>query len=235
VAEELRLLDEAQERLGRAAGRAYASEDEIIEELQHIQEMIRGGKSDDRSAFEQQYEHLVRLLEQLRRGRPTERPDPANPYFAHMRLTSDGRTFDVLLGKATCLEDGLRIVDWRHAPISRIYYRYAEGDEYEEDLGVRTVEGIVRARRSVAPAGARPLPPPPPPAAPAPPEPPPFTGADLAAYRASLGLSQGALAERLGTTQGTVSKAEGNATALLGPTLRRAMWDAQRGSPGAPR
>lgn len=150
VAEELRLLDEAQERLGRAAGRAYASEDEIIEELQHIQEMIRGGKSDDRSAFEQQYEHLVRLLEQLRRGRPTERPDPANPYFAHMRLTSDGRTFDVLLGKATCLEDGLRIVDWRHAPISRIYYRYAEGDEYEEDLGVRTVEGIVRARRSVS-------------------------------------------------------------------------------------
>ena len=150
VAEELRLLEEAQERLGRAAGRTYASEDEIIAELQHIQEMIRGGKSDDKSAFEQQYEHLVRLLEQLRRGRPTERPDPANPYFAHMRLHTEGRTFDVLLGKATCLEDGLRIVDWRHAPISRIYYRYAEGDEYHEDLGVRTVEGVVRTRRSVS-------------------------------------------------------------------------------------
>jgi hypothetical protein len=81
------------------------------------------------------------------------------------------------------------------------------------------------------------LPPPLPPAAPAPPEPPPFTGADLAAYRTSLGLSQGALAERLGTTQGTVSKAEGNPAALLGPTLRRAMWDAQRARevlPGEP-
>ena len=84
-----------------------------------------------------------------------------------------------------------------------------------------------------SPAASRPLPPPPPPAAPAPPEPPPFAGADLAAYRASLGLSQGVLAERLGTTQGTVSKAEGNPSALLGPTLRRAMWDAQRGA-GAP-
>lgn len=149
VAEELKLLEDATERLRRAAGRTYASEAEILDELVHIQEQIRGGKSDDKSAYEQQYEHLIRLLEQLRRGRPTERPDPQSPYFAHMRLRSDGRTFDVLLGKATCLEDGLRIVDWRHAPISRIYYRYEEGDDYEEDLGVRTVEGTVMARRSV--------------------------------------------------------------------------------------
>lgn len=86
-----------------------------------------------------------------------------------------------------------------------------------------------------SPAPSQPLPPPPPPAAPSPPEPPAFTGADLAAYRASLGLSQGALAERLGTTQGTVSKAEGNPAAVLGPTLRRAMWDTQRGAGGASR
>ena len=150
VEEELRLLNEAHERLRRSAGRTYASESEIIGELQHIQEQIRHGKSDDKSAFEQQYEHLVRLLEQLRRGRPTAKPDPASPYFAHMRLNTEGRTFDVLLGKATCLEDGLRIVDWRHAPISRIYYRYQEGEDYEEDLGVRTVEGRVLARRSVS-------------------------------------------------------------------------------------
>ncbi|MSQ02743.1 MAG: DNA helicase UvrD [Myxococcales bacterium] len=150
VAEELRLLDDASERLGRAAGRTYASEDEIIGELQHIQEQIRGGKSDDKSAFEQQYEHLLRLLEQLRRGRPTERPDPLSPYFAHMRLNTDGRTFDVLLGKATCLEDGLRIVDWRHAPVSRVYYRYQEGDDYEEEFGERMVEGRLVARRSVS-------------------------------------------------------------------------------------
>lgn len=83
-----------------------------------------------------------------------------------------------------------------------------------------------------SPPPSQPLPPPPPPAAPAAPEPPPFTGADLATYRATVGLSQTALAERLGTTQGTVSKAEGTPTALLGPTLRRAMWEAQRGAGG---
>ncbi len=149
VAEELDLLADVRERLRRNAGRTYASEGEIVAELQHIQEEIRYGKSDDKSAYEQQYDHLVRLLEQLRKGRPAERPDPQSPYFAHMRVNSDGRTFDVMLGKATCLDDGLRIIDWRHAPISRVYYRYQEGEQYEEDIGPRTVEGTLLARRTV--------------------------------------------------------------------------------------
>ncbi len=149
VAEELDLLADVRERLRRNAGRTYASEAEIVAELQHIQEEIRHGKSDDKSAYEQQYDHLVRLLEQLRKGRPAERPDPQSPYFAHMRVHSDGRTFDVMLGKATCLDDGLRIIDWRHAPISRVYYRYQEGEEYEEDIGPRVVEGKLLARRTV--------------------------------------------------------------------------------------
>ena len=38
---------------------------------------------------------------------------------------------------------GIRIVDWRHAPVSRIFYRYREGDDYEEELGDRIVEGAV--------------------------------------------------------------------------------------------
>lgn len=149
VAEELDLLADVRDRLGRNAGRTYASEAEIVAELQHIQEEIRHGKSDDKSAYEQQYDHLVRLLEQLRKGRPAERPDPQSPYFAHMRVYSEGRSFDVMLGKATCLDDGLRIIDWRHAPISRVYYRYQEGEEYEEDIGPRVVEGKLLARRTV--------------------------------------------------------------------------------------
>ena len=45
---------------------------------------------------------------------------------------------------------GVRIVDWRNAPVSRIYYRYHEGDEYEEEFGDRIVEGRVLMKRSVA-------------------------------------------------------------------------------------
>src|SRR6185295_18913534 len=44
---------------------------------------------------------------------------------------------------------GVRIVDWRDAPVSRIYYRYDEGDDYEETFADREVRGEVITRRSV--------------------------------------------------------------------------------------
>ena len=45
---------------------------------------------------------------------------------------------------------GVQIVDWRNAPVSRLFYRYEEGDSYEEQLGDQLVEGEVLARRTVA-------------------------------------------------------------------------------------
>jgi DNA helicase-2/ATP-dependent DNA helicase PcrA len=76
--------------------------------------------------------------------------DPTSPYFAHLRLREAGRERDLCLGKATFLLEGVRIVDWRHAPIARLYYRYQQGDEYEEEISGRTMVGEVTARRTVA-------------------------------------------------------------------------------------
>lgn len=59
--------------------------------------------------------------------------------------------------------------------------------------------------------------------APVPDELPLLTGANLASYRAWLGVSQRALAARFGVEQGTISKGESHPRALLGPTLRRAL------------
>lgn len=53
--------------------------------------------------------------------------------------------------------------------------------------------------------------------------PPALTGADLAAFRRGAGLTQVAAAQRLGVTQGTISKAEGSPRAALGPTLQEAL------------
>ena len=47
-------------------------------------------------------------------------------------------------------QSNVQIVDWRNAPVSRIYYRYEEGDDYEEEIAGRRVEGIVEARRNVS-------------------------------------------------------------------------------------
>jgi len=82
--------------------------------------------------------------------------DPASPYFGHLRLRENvaGRGVverDVLIGRATYVDPKTRvnIVDWRHAPISQLYYRYEEGGDYEERFGDRDVEGEIVARRTV--------------------------------------------------------------------------------------
>ena len=77
--------------------------------------------------------------------------DPQAPYFGHLRLEENGRRRDVLIGKRGMIdrEAGVVIVDWRNAPVSRIYYRYDEGDDYEEELGEQTREGTVIVRRTL--------------------------------------------------------------------------------------
>src|SRR6185369_17244689 len=45
---------------------------------------------------------------------------------------------------------GVQIVDWRNAPVSRLYYRYEEGDDYDEELPGGRLCGTVEARRNVA-------------------------------------------------------------------------------------
>ncbi len=65
------------------------------------------------------------------------------------------RRRDVLLGSRSYVDSaaGIRIVDWRHAPVSRLYYRYDEGEDYEEELGDHIVEGTMLVRRGVSIVG----------------------------------------------------------------------------------
>src|SRR5688572_20026759 len=77
--------------------------------------------------------------------------DPRSPYFGRLVLKEEERVREVLIGRSTYLDTraGVRIVDWRDAPVSRLYYRYSEGDDYEENFGGRDVEGEIVKRRSL--------------------------------------------------------------------------------------
>src|SRR4051812_48537767 len=119
VTDELDVLEDVHERLGRPPPTEGASEEDIIADLRRIQDEIRTAKTEDKAALEQSYEGLCRLLEQLRRGKQVEGIDTESPYFAHLRTAQEGREGNVLLGRATCLDNGLRIVDWRHAPVAK--------------------------------------------------------------------------------------------------------------------
>lgn len=127
-----------------------ARDEEIVRELQRLREEIKTAKEEDKGSILQQYDQLYALLRQLRSGRSEAEVDPDSPYFGHIRLDEEDRSRDLYLGKASRLDHGLRIVDWRNAPISRIFYLYREGEEYAEELGERVFEGVVGARRTVS-------------------------------------------------------------------------------------
>lgn len=75
------------------------------------------------------------------------------PYFGHLKLTEGKKTRDVLVGNRGFVPGaagGFAIVDWRNAPVSRIYYRYDEGDDFEENFGGRPTSGTVVVRRTLS-------------------------------------------------------------------------------------
>lgn len=149
VTDEENLLATVRRRLDEAPWVVPPSEAEVVAELVRLRDEIQSAKIEDQPAMLIQYEQHHALLEQLRTSREAPQVDPDSPYFAHLRLKEDDRTRDVCLGKATRIEKGIRIVDWRNAPISRLFYRYQQGDEYEEEMAGRVMTGEIVARRTV--------------------------------------------------------------------------------------
>ncbi len=150
VAEEIDLLAKVSALLGSLPTAKTASEAPIKRELERLRAVIiSGDEAKDISALTEQYHHQSAVLSQLQRAGDAKVVDPASPYFAHLRLREDGKTRDLCLGRATCIERGIRIVDWRDAPISKIFYSYRQGDEYDEEIAGRERIGRVVARRMV--------------------------------------------------------------------------------------
>ncbi len=174
VGEELRLLEVVQRQLGAAGSpdseRAgseppapsllaqLADDDRRMLELR---DAAATAKPEDLPALFEQMHHLGALRAHRGKG-TTGAVDRKSPYFGHLRLEEqvvlrgrsapEMRRRDILVGSRQYVDaaSGVRIVDWRNAPVSRIFYRYREEDTYEETLGDRPVEGVVAARRTVA-------------------------------------------------------------------------------------
>jgi DNA helicase-2/ATP-dependent DNA helicase PcrA len=122
-------------------------------ELLRLRDQISEERLEDLPMLIQQMTHVQALASRTRdRALPVE---VSSPYFAHMRLRTQARgetrVSDVLIGKRGLIdrEAGVQIVDWRDAPVSQIYYRYEEGDDYDEELPSGPLRGEVLARRNV--------------------------------------------------------------------------------------
>jgi len=150
VTQEVALLDEVNAKLDSAPASRLPSEAALVAELTRLREQMREHtKAEDQGALMEQWNRQSALLEQLRRADRAPEVDRASPYFAHLRLREQGRERDILLGKTTKLLPAVPIVDWRNAPISRVFYRYRQGDDYEEEIAGRTMSGEVTVRRTL--------------------------------------------------------------------------------------
>lgn len=120
-------------------------------ELLALRDQLRDARNEDIPPLLEEMERLQQVSK--RRAEVTlGAVDLNSPYFGRLVLVEDEKRREVLIGRATFVDPktGIRIVDWRDAPISRVFYRYEEGDAYEEAFGDRDVEGEILIRRSLA-------------------------------------------------------------------------------------
>src|SRR4051812_37442533 len=118
--------------------------------LLDLRDQIAAARAEDLPPLVQEMERLQALATRLREIEEVT-IDRRSPYFGRLVLEENGKRREVLIGRATYLDtkSDVRIVDWRDAPVSRLYYRYDEGDEYDEVFGGREVTGTVAVRRSL--------------------------------------------------------------------------------------
>lgn len=153
MAEELRLFRtvlDALDAAGRPDASAASSRGTDDARLLELREEVAVAKPEDLPALFEQM-HTVGAIRAQRGKSVAGFIDRRSPYFGHLRLEEGGKRRDILVGARSYVDgaSGIRIVDWRQAPVSRIFYRYQEGEDYDEELGGRVVEGRVLARRSV--------------------------------------------------------------------------------------
>ncbi|MGC3997711.1 MAG: ATP-binding domain-containing protein [Anaeromyxobacter sp.] len=147
VEEEQALLAAVQQAL-LARRAALRGEGDLVGRLRELrEEALEATPKDLPTVFQEM--GLVRAV--MDRVRPDQLPDPAAPYFAHLRIREGAEERDYCLGRHTFVDraGGVRVVDWRYAPVAGIFYRYREGEEYEEPFPGRVAEGLVLARRVV--------------------------------------------------------------------------------------
>ncbi len=153
IADEERLFGQVQARvaMGDEDERPKIGAGDLDADLLSLRDQIAEARPEDLPPLIEQMTRLAALASRL--GGGVSLPiDISSPYFAHMRLKEHGHSKDVMIGKRGFIDrkSNVQIVDWRNAPVSRIYYRYEEGDDYEEEIAGRRVEGMVEARRNVS-------------------------------------------------------------------------------------
>ncbi len=145
IAEEEALLERVRTALASTQARRARATGPSRETLQTLREDAASAREEDAAPLL----HELAVQHQLGGRAPPTLPDPASPYVAHLAIREDGRRRDYLLGHSTFVdaEADVWVVDWRVAPVAQLFYRYREGDPFEESFPGREASGVVEVRR----------------------------------------------------------------------------------------
>lgn len=152
----LRVAAHVEERRNAPPERPLTASD-YDAQLLALRDELSSARLEDVPPLLEQMERVQSLADQRRKEQTQGNVDLRSPYFGRMVLEENSRRREVLIGRGTYLDTraGIRIVDWRDAPVSRLYYRYQEGDDYSEIFGGKLIDGEVVTRRSLSIVDAR--------------------------------------------------------------------------------
>ena len=100
--------------------------------------MIDALTDDDRALLDR-VSHVADL------ARATQ-PDAPAPVFAWMRVETRGHLRDLALGFRAVTEGPLTVLHWQTAPLASVFFAHRPGEDYEVEVGDRTLEGTLRAK-----------------------------------------------------------------------------------------
>ncbi|MDD0851810.1 AAA family ATPase [Halobacteriovorax sp. GB3] len=74
-----------------------------------------------------------------------ELPEISSPFFGHMQINQKGKLKDIYIGHKSFFHKTIpfKILDWKQAPMAKMYYQFDEGDEFDFDVENRTIEGEI--------------------------------------------------------------------------------------------
>jgi len=146
-----RIVDHVEQRRNLPVERPLTASD-YDAQLLALRDELSTARLEDVPPLLEQMERLQSLADQRRKEQSQGSIDLRSPYFGRMVLEENARRREVLIGRGTYLDTkaGIRIVDWRDAPVSRLYYRYQQGEDYSEIFGGKAVDGEVITRRSLS-------------------------------------------------------------------------------------
>lgn len=115
------------------------------------QQLVASTRDEDKAMLASDEAVAHKLSSKSFDGIETIRKQINEPYFARIELEEDlenGKTkkIEYKLGKRS--NPDCRIIDWRKAPIAKLYYEYEEGDLYSEEILQKERCGEVKLKNS---------------------------------------------------------------------------------------